>query len=503
MRVADLLVILVYFAVIPWAVLRLSGKGQSAGGFLSAHHDLPWWAICLSLVATETSTLTFISVPGVGYTGGMVFTGLAGGYLIGRIIVAVWFLPLYASGAMTSAYQYLGQRFGKRLQQAASFSFLLTRLMAEGVRLLAGLLPVMWLLGQTGLPVGRFPVLVIIMAFTLLYTLLGGLRAVVWSDTIQLVIYLSGAAVCAVLLATQMTGANWHDVMDEGWLRPFHTLTLANALSDPFTPLAALLGGGIMAVASHGTDQLMVQRLLAARTLRDARLALIGSAFLVGLLFTLLSLTGVELRALSGNASLAGVRSSDEIFPRFIVSGLPEGLSGLLVAGVLSATMGSLSSTLSAMAGATLTDFGSGPAAMLSAGLRRIGLRPGPLLVPRLVTLFWALALVGTAMVSGAGAQAAIILGLTITGWSWGPVLGTFLAGMIWPEADSRDALTGFVISLAGMGVFMIALQVFGWHIAFPWLVPLGVVMMLLPARVSMRVRGFQRKARARAGTVL
>lgn len=501
MRFADIAVICAYFVLLPLVAITVSRRGKTSGDFLSASHDLPWWAICLSLVATETSTLTFISIPGIGYTTGMVFLGLAGGYLIGRLIVAIWFLPLYAQGQIRSAYQYLGERFGPGLQCAASGAFLVTRLLAEGVRLSAGLLPLTWMLEHNGISINHLAVLGLIMAFTLAYTVLGGLRAVVWSDTIQLCIYLFGAAACAGLLMHGLPSDGWTQAWAAGKMAPFHALHVSTLLSDPFTPLAALVGGAILSVASHGSDQLMVQRLLAARTLRDARYALVGSAFVVAFLFGLLSLVGVQLWITHHGQSLTelGLHSPDELFPSYIVSGLPAGLGGLLLAGVLSATMGSLSSTLNAMAGASLTDFGPLPERLLKRWGRFCGFRESPLFAPRFTTLLWSIALVLVALWFAQGEQSAVILGLTIAGWSYGPTLGAFLFGMLYPDARPRDALTGFLVSLAAMAAIMKFLQYSGYHIAFPWLVPLGIAGMLMAARFSMLLTGARRENRQSA----
>lgn len=498
MRFADIAVICAYFVLLPLVAITVSRRGKTSGDFLSASHDLPWWAICLSLVATETSTLTFISIPGIGYTTGMVFLGLAGGYLIGRLIVAIWFLPLYAQGQIRSAYQYLGERFGPGLQCAASGAFLVTRLLAEGVRLSAGLLPLTWMLEHNGISINHLAVLGLIMAFTLAYTVLGGLRAVVWSDTIQLCIYLFGAATCAGLLMHGLPSDGWRQAWAAGKMAPFHALHVSTLLSDPFTPLAALVGGTILSVASHGSDQLMVQRLLAARTLRDARYALVGSAFVVAFLFGLLSLVGVQLWITHHGQSLTelGLHSPDELFPSYIVSRLPAGLGGLLLAGVLSATMGSLSSTLNAMAGASLTDFGPLPERLLKRWGRFCGFRESPLFVPRLTTLLWSIALVLVALWFAQGEQSAVILGLTIAGWSYGPTLGAFLFGMLYPDARPRDALMGFLVSLAAMAAIMKFLQYPGYHIAFPWLVPLGIAGMLVAARFSMLLTDARRESR-------
>lgn len=484
----NLLVITGYFlvlAAVVWKVSRKAGasgharKGGSATDFLSARHDLPWWALSLSLVATETSTLTFISIPGVACRQGMVFLGLAAGYCVGRGIVAIWLLPRYAGGTLTSVYALLGARYGASMQRIASAAFLLTRFLAESVRLLAGTLPVMWLLAQSGLPLARWTILSGILLFTLGYTVLGGLKAVIWTDSIQLGLYGAGAAFCVLYLMPALPADAWSHARAAGLTRLFHPLSPGHLLSDPFTLPAALIGGAILSIASHGTDQLMVQRLLAARSLREARLALIGSAILVAALFGLLSLLGIEIR-LARNGGDPGISlsgSPDMLFPHFIATALPSGISGLLVAGVLSATMGSLSSTLNAMAGASLTDFGPFLRLRIERALCWLGYRPGPLTVARLLTLFWGVALVTGAALFTMGSHSAVIVGLSIAGWSYGPTLGAFLLALFVPGIGMCEARFGFLASLAGMALLLFSGQALGWEIAFSWLVPLGLLL--------------------------
>lgn len=479
MKPLDITVILLYFVAISFLIWRVSRRaGGSSEDFLSGHHDLPWWALCLSLVATETSTLTFISIPGVGYTQGLVFLGIAAGYCVGRSAVALWFLPRYAEGALTSAYTLLGHRYGASMQRLASGAFLVTRFLAESIRLLAGALPVVWLFTHSGLPVGRWAVLGAILLFTLVYTILGGLRAVVWSDAIQLGLYGLGAVFCVVFVGRHLSAAGWHHAWQGGMFQVFHPLTAHNWWRDPFTLSAAVVGGAVLSVASHGTDQLMVQRLLAARSLREARLALIGSAVVVALLFGLLSLLGVQLWISQAGQSLAalGLESPDALFPHFIVSSLPAGISGLLIAGVLSATMGSLSSTLNAMAGASLTDFGPTPRRWIEGLMRIVGYRPRTLSAPRFMTLFWGAVLLSGAALFTMGSKSAVILGLTIAGWSYGPTLGAFLCALFLPGLGARAVQTGFVMSLSAMALVLIGGQMGGVSIAFPWLVPLGIL---------------------------
>ncbi|MBS1102076.1 hypothetical protein JK202_03455 [Gluconobacter sp. Dm-62] len=431
----SLLIILLYLCLLPVISIMLARQ---------PHKDLPPWAICLSLVATETSTLTIVSVPGVAYLKGYVFVGLAAGYLIGRMAVAIWFLPLHERGA-TSIYRYIGQRFGARLQKLLSGTFLVTRLVAEGVRLYAGMLPVSMLFASMGYAISDLSLLVLIVLLTLAYTLAGGLRAVVWSDSLQLGLYLGGSIACLGVIWSRSAMPPFHGapVFSHG-LPPF---------TDPFSIAGAVIGGAILSLASHGTDQLMLQRCLAAKTLNGARAAMIGSVFVVGGLFALLSCIGVSLRDLMpGQGS-----RPDALFPHFILT-LPPVLSGILIAGILAATMGSLSSAMNAMAAATKADF----------------LPRGPFSL-RTLTAVWAVLLVLTALLFSRPSGSAVVFGLSIASYSYGATLGVFLFAMIGHSRDERAAIAGFI---SAVGVLALAsyVRIQGHTIAFPWLVPIGVM---------------------------
>ena len=356
MRLLDLAVILVYLVAIATVGLRLSGRQDSATAYFVGERDLPWWAVCFSIVATETSTLTVISVPGVAYMGAFGFVELAIGYLIGRSLVAFVLLPLYMRGGFVSAYQYLHQRFGGTLQGIAAVTFLGTRLLAEGVRLFASAIPIKLLLDAIGLPTEYVTIIAVLSLITVLYTYVGGIRAVIWTDAIQMTLYIGGACVCVAVLLGEVGSAGLSQAYDAG---KFQVLNFAApVLTSPFNGVAAIVGGAIFSMASHGTDQLMVQRVLACKSLADGRRAMIGSACVVGVQFALFSLVGALLWVHLGGKTPAqlGLHSSDDLFPRFILDELPPGLSGLLIAGILSATMGSLSSALNSMANSTVAD---------------------------------------------------------------------------------------------------------------------------------------------------
>ncbi|MCQ9155327.1 sodium:solute symporter family transporter [Acidomonas methanolica] len=453
-------VILAYLLLLPLVSIALSRR--QGGDPAAPHHDLPAWAICLSIVATETSTLTVVSVPGVAYGQSFVFVGLACGYLLGRVIVAAAFLPLFRDRSIVSAYEILGRRFGSGVQRIVSATFLISRLLAEAVRLFAGLLPITALCAASFLPdiaspEGRLLLLAILMALTLSYTVIGGLRAVIWSDSIQLVLYLTGAFACIATLLHRLPPATLHTAFAHA-----HLFSSGKpAFTDPFTFAAAVIGGALLTLASHGTDQLMIQRCLAARSLRGAQAAMIGSALLVGVLFASLSAIGVLLAARDHEAPLA---APDRLFPDFILT-LPPALSGLLVAGILAATMGSLSSALNAMTGAVMGDF----APILARS------RLSPRVLSRIVTGFWACALTGATLAFSGSNRSAVLFAFSITAYSYGAVLGVFLLAMTRPQATSRAARLGFwcaILLLACLSMVRLG----GRPIAFSWLVPAGAL---------------------------
>ena len=473
MRWLDLLVIAVYLVVIATIGLRLSGKQRSASDYFVGEHDLPWWTVCFSIVATETSTLTVISVPGVAYLGAYGFVELACGYLIGRIVVAMVMLPLYMRGDLVSAYQYLGLRFGGKMQGLASVTFLVTRLLAEGVRLFAAAIPIALLLVAMGLHANYLEIIVVLTAITVGYTYIGGIRAVVWTDAIQMMLYVGGAILSAAILLHHTSLADldraWHagkfEVFD------FH----APILTSPFAFVTAIFGGAVFTMASHGADQLMVQRILGCKSLAAGRKAMIGSAIFVMLQFALFSFVGTLLWLnFSGQTpQQLGLTDSDQLFPQFIIQQLPPGVSGLLIAGILGATMGSLSSAMNSMSNSTVTD-------LLRLFSRREYSDKTMLRISRMTTLLWAGALVGFASMFTDTHSPVIVLGLSITGYTYGALLGAFLLGLLVKQANQRDGIVAFVATLVIMAVVVLGVKFHGSALAFPWYVPIGVAITLI-----------------------
>jgi len=423
--------------------------------------------VCFSIVATETSTLTVISVPGVAYLGAFGFVELAIGYLLGRSLVAFVLLPLYMRGGFVSAYQYLHLRFGTGLQMVASVTFLITRLLAEGVRLFASSIPIKLLLDAMGVPTDYLTIIIVLTLVTLLYTYVGGIRAVIWTDAIQMSLYIGGAVACVLVLLHEVGFTGLDQAYAAGKFQVFNFT--APVLTSPFNWIAAIVGGGVFAMASHGTDQLMVQRVLACRTLSDGRRAMIGSAVMVGIQFALFSLVGALLWVHLGGKTIAqlGLRSSDDLFPRFILDELPPGLSGLLIAGILSATMGSLSSALNSMANSTVSD--------LWRAMGRTASDHAMLRLSRLFTVLWAVAMAGFASLFTDTKSQVVLLGLGIAGYTYGALLGAFLLGLVVRRASQRDAIVAFIATLLVM-----AWVLHSYTLAFTWYVPLGVIVSLL-----------------------
>ena len=341
----DLAVLLLYLAgVTAWGAWL--GRGQASGtDYFLGNRELPWGAVMLSVVATETSTLTFLSIPGVAYLGSFTFLQLTMGYLAGRIVVSVLLLPAYFKGELTTAYALLETRFGVGARRFTSAIFMVTRLLADSVRLFATAIPLALV---TGWP---YPLsIAVIGALTLVYTYFGGIKAVVWVDALQMGLYLVGALVAAVALQNLVPGG-WVEILgsarEAGKLQ---TLDFQLDLSVPYTFWAGLLGGGFLTMASHGTDQLIVQRLLTCRDLRASQKALIGSAISVMAQFVVFLTVGLGLWVFYGGRAF---ERTDEIFALFIVQELPPGITGLLIAGIFAAAMSSLSSSINSLASAS------------------------------------------------------------------------------------------------------------------------------------------------------
>ncbi|UCE05777.1 MAG: sodium:solute symporter [bacterium] len=412
---------------------------QDTRDYFLGDRNLPWGAVCFSVVATETSTLTFISIPGIAYLTNLNFLQLTFGYLLGRIIISLIFLPAYYKGELSTAYEFLGNRFGLRMRNFSSVIFQITRLLADGVRLFATAIPLSVITGWS------YPIsIAIIGILTIIYTYIGGIRAVVWIDVIQMVIYLGGAIIAGIFLLSSLPGG-WQDVtavtQPENKFQIFY-FGFGNSIKEFFTGgynlVTSILGGMFLSMASHGTDQLIVQRLLTCNNLKNSQKALITSGVLVIFQFTLFLILGLMLYTFYRGQPIGldsnFLTSSDKVFPKFIVEELPAGLSGIIIAGVFAAAMSTLSGSLNSLASSSMLDIYKS----------RFGKNNTPqkdLFISRIITAIWGIVFIGGAMLFKDKNNPVVELGLAIASFTYGGLLGTFLLGIFFKNIKENTAL--------------------------------------------------------------
>src|SRR2546423_2882145 len=343
----DFVVLIVYLLATTLLGIWLGRNQKDTKDYFVAGHAIPWWAVLFSVVATETSALTFISIPGLAYSTNLGFLQIAAGYLLGRIVVAYTLLPRYYQGDLVTAYALLEKRFGVGTRRFASIVFMVTRAFADSVRVFATAIPIALIIGPA-LP-QRFvmPVAILVLgALTLFYTYHGGMRAVVWTDVLQTSVYLLGGFSAVYLLGKGVAGG-WSAILsqasDAGKLK---VIDVYWGFDKPYTLFAGLIGGAFLSMASHGADQLIVQRLLAASSLKESRKALIGSGIAVWFQFALFLMIGIGLYAFYQARPFA---VPDSIFPTFVVDSMPAGRGGLIVAVVLPGTQSGHSGALNSL----------------------------------------------------------------------------------------------------------------------------------------------------------
>jgi solute:Na+ symporter, SSS family len=457
----DLLIIAVYLAGITLFGLRFRKRQRTMRDYFLADRNIPWWAISLSIVAAETSTLTLISIPGLAYDSNLTFLQWVMGYMIGRVIISFVLLPQYFRGELYTAYQLIERRFGPELRTVTAGLFLLTRAVAEGVRVYAVSIVVSIALGT-----GEVTSIAIITLLTLIYTFEGGLAAVVWTDVVQTFIYVGGTVV-GLLTILHLVPGGWGSVQTIAGLHKlqvFDASVLAHwpylSFGKPYTLWAGIIGGAFFTTASHGTDQLIVQRLLAARNQRQSVIALLSSGVAVFLQFALFLFVGVMLFAYYRVPSSAFGRA-DRIYLTFIVSRMPHGIAGLLIAAILAAAMSNLSAALNSLSSSSIMDFYLRFRPTTSEGMR--------LRLARLATVGWALLLFGLAVLALHRVGRVVEAGLQIASVAYGALLGVFLLGVLTRRASQRGALIGMICGLA------IELYLWGWsQVAFTWWVAVG-----------------------------
>ncbi|MBN6033423.1 sodium:solute symporter [Amycolatopsis sp. 195334CR] len=496
MRAVDLAIIAIFLVGMPVLGIVIGGRQKSGNDYFVGEGKISWWVACLSVVSAETSTLTVLSVPTVAYiatpgAGGMTYLSLAIGYILGRIVVSFVLLPRYVAGNLVTAYAFLGKRFGSGLQGTASVTFLLTRTAADGIRLFATAIPVKVVLGAYGLNVSYWAIVIALGIAMVIYSFFGGVRAVVWVDAIQMLWYVLGGIVVIWVLAANLPDGWFSRAVDAN---KFQLLDFSsNPLTGQYAIITAVIGGAVLSMASHGSDQLIVQRLQATNDLRAAQKALIASGVVVFLQFALFLFIGVMLWAFYNGldpVKQLGLNTNDELFANYIVTELPSGLSGFVIAGILAAA---LSSSLGALASSTVTDVYERVIGRQLSDEER--LKQG-----RIWTIIWAGILIvfaGFFASFTSTSDPIVVQALGITGYTYGALLGAFLLGLLIKKARQPDAIAAFVVTVLVMAFVILGVKfdkasgaLLGVDfskaggnnvaLAFPWYTLAGVIITLI-----------------------
>ena len=473
------------YVVIGGYLLAITAFGSYFARFQKTTRDyfltgrsVPWWAICFTIVATETSTLTFISVPATAYAGDMTFLQLVFGYIIGRVLISIIFIPAYFRGELVTSYELLQRRFGARVKNLSALIFLVTRALADGIRLFATALVISVV---TQVPVTA--AVTIIGVAMIIYTVRGGAAAVIWTDVVQLFVYVAGAAVVFASLLALIPGG-WSEVVRIGTAAgKFRLFDFSTTLSRPYTFWAGIIGGVALTLSTHGTDQFLVQRLLSARSSREAARGLVLSGFLVFAQFVLFLVIGVMLFTYYQHVPLPrAVVRNDELLPTFIVTALTHGAAGFIVAAIVAAA---LSPSLNSMAATTVNDFYIKyyrPSADDATLLR----------VSRLWTIVWGVVQIAVAIGAQWMRRSVLDAGLAVLSYAAGPVLGAFLLGTLAPSVHEGAAFAGM---LAGLAVMTVTVLRGSTAIAFTWYIVIGAATTVAVAYLASAIAPAPRRA--------
>ncbi|MEA3391687.1 MAG: sodium:solute symporter [Candidatus Marinimicrobia bacterium] len=476
MHWVDIAIIVAFMIGVFTAGSLLGRSVKNMKDYFSAGNKLPWWAVMVSIVAAETSVLTFLSIPGLAYLGNFTFLQVCIGYIIGRILVAGIFIPMYAKGNFISVYQAITEKGGVTMQRIMSITFMGTRLLADGVRLFAVAIPLSMI---TGIP--YFYSLLILGAVTVSYTLMGGIKGVVWMDFAQWIIYM-GAAVCALVIGMKMlpdAGASIADIAEKGKL----LLVNFNGAKG-YTLWGGIIGGAMLSMASHGTDQLIVQRILSCKSAADSKKAMIGSGLVVFVQFIIFLCIGAMLYMVWNGASFEAlsITKPDELFTKFIIDHLPPVVKGITVAGIFAASMTTLSGSLSAMSSSITVD-------IFKPIFKNITDEGKWLKISRFATLAWGIVMVFGAMIFANQNSPLVVIGLSIASFTYGGTLGVFLVVRFFKKCDRWQYIVPFFFSIATMTFIIIA----GWQglfkINWTWYTLIGVSSSLLMNRLLVLIK--------------
>jgi SSS family solute:Na+ symporter len=461
MRYFDLAIIAAYLAGITLFGAHFRRGQKNLRDYFLGGRTAPWWAIALSIVSAETSTLTIVGTPALAFSGNMGFLQIVLGYLLARIVISFLFLPQYFRGEMFTAYELMRRRFGERIRKLTASIFLVTRALAEGVRVFAISLVISIVLGT-----GETASIVLIVLLTLFYTFEGGMTAVIWTDVVQMSLYVAGAVGSFFVILDKIPGGWSHVVAVAGAAHKFEVFDFNFAFnmdffSRTYTFWAGIAGGCFLTTASHGTDQLMVQRLLSARDERQSRTALFASWAVIFVQFTLFLLIGILLFVYYGDQHLPVPGQRDRIYPEFVWHNLPPGAAGIIIAAILAAAMANLSAALNSLASTTVVDF-----------LRARGKQMDEnqaIRIARFATIGWGAILLTIAIGAAQVSKSVLDTGLKIASVPFGALLGVFVLGVLTKKPRQGAAIAG---TIAGLGTVLYVC--FATPIAWSWYVLIG-----------------------------
>lgn len=487
--VIDLAIILVYLVLVAVIGSFSGGKQRTTQDYFMGGKSVPWWAVSFSIVAAETSSLTFISIPGLAYIANLNFLQLTIGYLIARILIARLFLPAYRQGNLETAYNFLENRFGPRIRRYASSVFLFTRIAADGVRLFSTAIPLA-LIFKTIPALNNWPdfhiyiaAIILIAMVSFIYTFTGGIKGVIWADVLQMFIYIGGAVLAIWILSGHIPGS-FNIASIDNKLNIFN-LDFGSSIGDffarPYTLISSLLGGIFLSLASHGTDQLIVQRLLTTRTLRDSQKAIIGSGIMVMIQFALFMIVGILLFVFFAGQqpamANAPFQKADEIFPYFIIHYLPVGVKGIIIAGLFAAAISTLAGSITSLSSSAMLD-------LYKPLFGKKEWIKNELQLSRIFTLIWAGILTCVAFLFIQVQQSVVEIALGIASITYGGLLGTFLLGLFFKSVTQNSALFGFTLGILGMLVIIIIPRLAGSNalVHWTWFVAIGTIITIATA---------------------
>jgi len=464
----DYLILVAYFlslGTIGWIASR---REKNTEDYFLGGRRIPWWAVTLSILATEVSAVTFIGAPGDSYRGNYAYLQFAFGSLLGRVLIAFLFLPAFYKGKVTSIYEFLGQRFGNHSRLTAASFFFITRLLASGVRLLIVSLALSVVTGFS-----LVPIIVVVALIALGYTLIGGIKAVIWTDVLQFSIFMGGALLAIFFLLREIPGG-WNGLRT--YLEPgkFKVFDFSFSLTSSTIFWVALVNGCFQTFAALGTDQDLTQRMLTCKKLGGGQRALILTGFIdfpVVFIYLLLGSCLFCFYQSMGNPLPPHIAADlDTVFPHFIVTGLPAGVRGLLIASIFAAAMSSLDSAINALSSSAVMD------------IYKPFIRPGRsqkhyLRASRIFVVIFCILLVASALLLNRIEGGKLWLGFKVTGFTYGAMLGVFLLGVLTRRSNDRMNLWAMISSSLLLLSFTMIEKVFldgATLLAWPWYVVVG-----------------------------